>query len=1129
MSGAAAIIKQSDVNNVSNQWAELKKVSIQLNAKDTNAIRANDIERINGELSTKFKKYIDDATMLIVQADKDKADAVDNEGQEKRYKNAADDYANKESEFQKNVTTYQNNENNHRNYANGNTARANDLQNEYNRNNIQWIKNQIAEANTAITNANNAYNYYNNQYNNAIVNRNNNRNAANNYNREAGRGTKQNRQRNRDRRDRANRDAGWWQGQANIHERNRNSQTAPKAAAQKKKDDNTKLLNRINSLPALITRHRRDATWWNNSANTNASYKRTEESNRDTAKQNKETNRGYQATAERNKTTKLNDESTKRTQINTNYTNAVNIYKEIYNKVSPQINNISTIGTNNAQSASDIAGSTVAIDKQSYPKATSLNTQTSISTNQTNSSEIISKQNSINQYNSTAQNQGNSLQTRFDSAINAGTGITLNSTSTALNTQAKTFAETADQERAIQDEIDLRQQMRQNTDVFKTRYINDRLVTISNNFISFYNSLTNKETANQTELNSKIQQATSPPPVSKDTPALDAAQCQKDVEKDNTGKYQFINFKIDAAVSYPLKCVGPNEYSKTPAINMTLLDNNAHTFDTCRVSSNLAKKPYYALVKPANASNYNCYVADNMPLQNTTNYDYVTIWEHGPNSSKPSVSNFSLSATGDFIITYGDNTTANISNITTGIYTGRTFELVLTDTGNIEIRGYATDGTSNIVWESFSIPEVRANMLDLIYYTSVSNASWGTIGAQYKLNAKSQSSKVLVSQNNKFKLEVTNDGNLILKTAVYGCKYTNPVNGNVNLSNTNFVYTDAVNPSVKGQSYYLYANDSRLPSIQTPYYAKNALGDKSLQPVSMSHPALANISSYDTYPSIGLVNEGGKLPDNPDTRSGITQAACQENCNGNPACNYFFYNNNQQTCYIGKNKTPEYVPNKNSDLYIRKKKMIITDISNTTRPEFRNVTSYSEYKDYATYKYINDPITSSDFNPGPSSQDTYKYCGAITNATIHGTPSGTISGFTTSTEGFDNHNYEPTLDSYCKQYNYTPMGCHRAILQKQIAPLEEIAQDYENQIAQMKTNRTNIGKTIGQYYHTRNSLNRHNKYDFNQNQEFTIEDTSIQTTMQQDTKQLLLRENDFYIAGSILTTTLLISAIYLAR
>jgi hypothetical protein len=1131
MSAKTSVIKQSEIDFVSGRWNEVKQVASQINTRDSNAITANDIERINGELSTRFTQYMNDATSLIPQADKDKTDAAEYERQEKEYKKIADDYANKESGFQKNVTNYQKSEDKARTNANKNTKQANDWQNEYDRADIPWINNQINDANTEVTNANNNYNHFNNEYNNAINNRNHNWNRASNYSKAAGKGTKRERENNRDRRDRANRDADWWQEQANSHESNRNHQAGLKQAAQKKKDDNTNLFDYIKSLPGKITEQKNSAESWNTSANKNAGYKQTEISNRDTAKKNKETNRGYQTTAETNKRTKLSNESTKRTQINTNYNNAVSIYREIYKKVSPQINSISTTGTTNAQTAGEIATSAVAIDINAYPQATSLNTQTSISTNQISSAEIIAQQNSINQYNSTAQNQRNSPQTRFDSASNAGTGTTLNSTAAALKTQAQDLALTAGQERAIQDEIDLRQQMRQSTDIFKTKYINDRLVSITNNFISFYNSLTNKETANQTELNTQIPQATSPEPIAGNTLAIDADKCQEIINKDITGKYEFINFKIDAAVSYPLKCIGTNEYSNNaPLINMTPLDNNAHTFDTCRVSSNLAKKPYYALVKPTNASNYNCYVADSMPMQNTTSYDYVTIWEHGPRNSKPSVSKFSLSATGDFIITYGDNTTANISNITTGIYTGRIFELILTDTGNIEIRGYTADGNYNVVWESFSIPEVRANILDLIYYTSLSNASWGAMGAQYKLNTQIQSTQLLVSQNNKFKLEVTNDGNLALKTSVYGCKYTDPVNGNVNLSNTNFIYTDAVNSSVKGQSYYVYANDSRLPSIQTPYYAKNALGDKSLQPVSWSHPALANISTYDTYPSIGIVNEGGEIPDNENVHYGITQPACQENCNSDPTCNYFFYNKDRQSCYIGKNNIPEYIPNKNSDLYIRKKKMIIADSSNNTVPEFRNITSYSEYKNYATYKYINDPITASDFKPGPSSQDKYKYCGNIIDSTLYDPPSGTIAGFTTCKEGYDNHNYEPTLDKYCTQGNTNNnMGCINAILEKQITPLEEIAQDYQNQIAQMTQNRSTIDQTITQYTNTRNILNRYDKYDFKGNQQFTMEDTTIQTAMQEDTKQLLLRENDFYIAGSILTTTLLIGAIYLAR
>lgn len=844
---------------------------------------------------------------------------------------------------------------------------------------------------------------------------------------------------------------------------------------------------------------------------------------------NKDFNQTLQKDAGANESKANKDESDKRQTITGNYTNAVGIIIEILNKINPQINNISTTGAANAVTASNTATTTISIDEKTYPQATSQDTKKLISTNKESSKQIITQNDIIKDANNFAQNLANLPLSRWEAAKNAETGSTLNSTATALYQQADKLKIIAKQERDIQDEIDLRLKMRQDTATFKERYINDRFKVITDNFFSFYNVLNNRESENQKELNTPIPQATVPEKPNENTPAEVARDGIGSISRTN-GNYEFINFKIDAAVSYPLKCVGPNEYSNTAGINMTPLDNNIHTYDTCRISSNLANKPYYALVKPVNtanatSNNYKCYVADSMPVQNTTDNDYVTIWEHGPRNSKPIVSNFSLSATGDFIITYGDNRTLNISNITTGIYQGRVFELVLTESGNIEIRAYAADGNYNIAWESFSIPEVRASILDLIYYTPISNSNWGTMGAKFKLNADMQSNKLLISQNNKFKLEVTNDGNLQLKAAVYACKYTNPVNGNVKLSNTNFLYTDAVNSSVKGQPYYVYANDMRLPSVQTPHYVKHAAGDKTLQEVSWSHPALVNISSYDIYPSIGMVNDSGQMPNNEQIQTGIAQKQCEEKCNNDPTCNYFYYDDSKQSCYIGKKNKPDYVKNNSSTLYIRKKKMIITDVCSNVVPEFNNITAYDQYRNYASYKK-DAPITSPDFKPGVKSHSIVQEYSKILDNTIH----GTVAGFTTISEGYDNYNYKSTTPSdNCVSRVNNKIGCHDAIMQNQIAPLEFIARDYQNQISQLNANRATIGEKIQQYNAIYNDVNIDNKYDFNKDQEFTLEDTSIQRVMQQDTKQLLLQENNFYIAGSILTATLLIGAIYLAR
>ena len=845
-------------------------------------------------------------------------------------------------------------------------------------------------------------------------------------------------------------------------------------------------------------------------------------------------NRNIQKDAAINESNAKKDESDKRKTIIDNYREALLIIIKIYSKINTQIYKISTEGAANAVTASNTAATTIGIDEKTYQQATSQDTKTLISTNKENANQIIILNDIIKDANNFVKNQNNSPLSRWEAAKRAETGSTVNSIATALYEQAKKLKKIAKQERDIQDEIDLRLKMRQDTTTFKEKYINDRLKVITDNFFSFYNILNAREYENQKELNTPIPQATQPEKPNENISAQAANDAINGISGTN-GNYEFINFKIDAAVSYPLKCIGSNEYSNTAGINMTPLDNNIHTYDTCRISSNLANKPYYALVKPVNttnatSNNYKCYVADSMPLQNTTDNDYVIIWEHGPRNSKPIVSNFALSTTGDFIITYGDNTTANISNITTGIYQGRVFELVLTESGNIEIRGYAADGTYIIAWESFSIPEVRASILDLIHYTPISNSNWGAMGAKFKLNADMQSSKLLISQNNKFKLEVTNDGNLQLKVAVYACKYTNPVNANVNLNNTNFLYTDEVNSSVKGQPYYVYANDMRLPSIQTPHYAKNAVGDKTLQEISLSHPALVNISSYDIYPSIGMVNDGGQMQNNEQIQTGITKNKCEAKCNNDPKCNYYYYDDSKQSCYIGKKNKPDYIQNNFSTLYIRKKKMIIADACSNIIPEFNNITAYDQYRNYASYKK-EAPITSPDFKPGFKSHSVSQEYSKIVDNTIHGNIiNRTVEGFTTINEGYDNYNYKSTTPSdNCLYGVNNKLGCHNAIMQNQIAPLELIARDYNNQISQLNANRASIGEKIQQYNTIYNDVNKDYKYDFNKNQQFTLEDTSIQQVMQQDTKQLLLQENNFYIAGSILTATLLIGAIYLAR
>jgi hypothetical protein len=826
-------------------------------------------------------------------------------------------------------------------------------------------------------------------------------------------------------------------------------------------------------------------------------------------------------------------ETAERTKIYDNYTNANKTYTEIYNIIYPQLQQTSNTGVRRAQAASQIANSAISIDNTSLLQATSLDTKTSITNNLGNSNTVLDNKNLVNSYNQNVTNPNTPISSVYSYANNASTtGETANTASIAWKKVADENAVISAQEKKIADAIALKNSMISDMQVFIDKYINDSLVNISTDFNKFITNLTNTETASQTTLNTPLKKTQLPSNIVGNIDASTAEENKKIIEDTYTDKYKFINFKIDTAVSYPLKCAGTSEYSTTSQMNMTPLDNNLHTYESCMVSSNLANKPYYALVKPANktTSLYNCYVADSMPSQNTSNYDYAIIWEHGPRTANQAVSKFGLSASGDFIITYTDNTTGNISKINTDLYAGRKFYMQLTDKGNIEIHAYTTPDQDMIAWQSFSVQSVRKNMMDLIYYTPINNNNWSSANMQNRLDQQTPSNTVLISSNGQFKLEITSDGNLQLKATVYGCKYTDTADGNATLNNTNFLYTDQADPAIKGQSYYVYANDTRLPAIQTPYYATNAQGYQTLEQVDWSNPSLVNSNAYDVYPSKFVANEDAQIQNNGQIQSVNTETACTDKCNSDPACNYaFFYNGNQ--CYIGKNNKPEFVQNKNSNLYIRKKKMNLQENPYKISPDFTSIPKNDVLK-YSPYNILPTMVTSTGFIPGPQTTQNYKDNDQIVQSTIHGTdftsytpPS--VSGFTATREGFDNHSYEDPTGKYCKYPN--EVGCHNAILQNQITPLTQIAQDYEAQLAQMNTNREIIGSTITDYNTLYNVVNKNNKYDFSGNQPFSMEDNSLQNVMQQDTKQLLLQENDFYIAGSILTTTLLVSAIYLAR
>jgi hypothetical protein len=148
--------------------------------------------------------------------------------------------------------------------------------------------------------------------------------------------------------------------------------------------------------------------------------------------------------------------------------------------------------------------------------------------------------------------------------------------------------------------------------------------------------------------------------------------------------------------------------------------------------------------------------------------------------------------------------------------------------------------------------------------------------------------------------------------------------------------------------------------------------------------------------------------------------------------------------------------------------------------------------------------------------------------TIRLPPPGEKQGITSRIEGFNSNGYTNAVPM-CTSHN-PQQGCQPSILYGQIQPLQKISADYGKQNDQINQNFYDISNNINQYYALRNKLHSNSRYDFNSNQPFMQDaGNSLSEEMQKDSQLMALKLNNLYIAGSILTTTLLVSAIYLGR
>ena len=629
-------------------------------------------------------------------------------------------------------------------------------------------------------------------------------------------------------------------------------------------------------------------------------------------------------------------------------------------------------------------------------------------------------------------------------------------------------------------------------------------------FMNFLSTVQSKETSDAAELNTK--------PTIKPIPAtIDASKYStegdinaqlSDIEKHYVGAFGFTKFKNNVIKDYLGKCAAPDE-NATNSYNMQLLDNNYHTQRSCKMNAATQNYSKFALVKPDPTTTkiddnlYQCYVS-NDPLPTNDYLDYVIVWSQPATTAKVD------GTTGDFIA--GSTNLSNISANFNPAFCGTTpctYYLALQDNGNLKLhRTLLTQNgpSEKIVWQLFSDYSVIDKISKV---ATISNNAWKASNNNTLAQGKSIPTDVpfLTSPSGFFKLEITS-GNLILKACVYACKSSDASYKNGISDDSVKLYTNA---KANGQSYYVQQLNPSGPTTNTTYYEINSGDYQMLQPIDTANTDLQKGTTYTEY--------DGYYPSPNSTINTITTNTvedCKNECSKNDNCTGVFAQNNTNKkthCTLVSNAMPYFMPNQSnsstndSTYYIREPKMNISNNKYNIPTDVSVKTTSTPYSSFT----VGNTISAGGYEYGMASIPSWSGLKKREYELRMGK------------EGFDNHGYQDA-SAACSDVG---SGCQPAIQTGQITPLIKIASDYDNQIGEMTKTYLDMSANLHNYYVTRNMLNKHKKYDFSANQFFTTEDNSLVNAMQQDTKQMALQQNNLYISGTILTTTLLITAIYL--
>ena len=394
-----------------------------------------------------------------------------------------------------------------------------------------------------------------------------------------------------------------------------------------------------------------------------------------------------------------------------------------------------------------------------------------------------------------------------------------------------------------------------------------------------------------------------------------------------------------------------------------------------------------------------------------------------------------------------------------------------------------SDGRSNPNWKKHKLPS--GNPRNFLYpYDPHTNT-----GDKIEHNGIS-----LVSNNHIFKLEMTKEGNLVLKKTITGC-------------------TDNYTKRENTGDYKAFKTDTG--SLMNEYiFIDNA--DKKLQKISNEM-----LTNDKTYKYIGEFQ--------PENDNNMVLVKDKEECfkkgNADENCEHIYYveaKTGSKYCDIGSGMPDKYIPIqpygniKKSSLYIKNKKMkeleigqnipqselYILDKYNKTLPK-KEVQQLSNYTAYSAYEVNNKPITE------------YQQLLGTDVAELKVNQRKMFEGFKQSDERSED------------------MPVKKFINEHQIKPLEEKETQLISNLDKINKTHNKLGNEISSIKNNdetglRDKLMSENKYNSYLSTSLDPE-KDVSDVRLDDTKELIEYNNSIFNLGVVTASTLLVASIVIAR